>query len=1035
MNAIAKSFAFGALRRGASLVTAVSFWVAFHPCAAAPSFVYETTDEFLASGDFNGDGVLDVLVLDKITGNARVGYADITGNLTWSAPLVTGVGEAAGCGVGRWLQTSRDAVAVTAPALNRVNLVDLSGTNTAGAPVVVTPPGLGPHTLVPLANALGDAPPTYNDLLIASSDNDDSAEWLDLMSVNAGLAAETGQFGESGPFDRGNALQLSVTSATFAAGLVRGSNDVLDVWQFTNTPGVMLSYSNLLSGSDYTFGNFNGETLPRFLFYQPGGSNVTVVALAQTGGQFSFGKPLVVPVSGAIQGVFYEGLGTDGSALILLSNGIQGLSLPGGSPVLGSVYGSGAGAAGNVFTGVVPLGKGALALLDAPPGGTASVHAQVLRFDGTNYTQLSSGNLPPTTSRDTRANVWLFLSEPFVNRQAGFITSFSTPDWSDSLSGLPGSLTVTTEDDGGTAVGLGSAGADSLGAPPLGSAYGLPNQYHPAISLFSYAVPQPAEPVTVTISPPPGLYDGAIQISFSTLRPADQVFYRAGAGDSWHNYAASFLLTNDNTIQYYGSNALYSTRSQLQFATYSLGLNGQPTPSVNLGTGGTTNPPPSFVAPPTNVILSSVGTIFYGRRSPTNTGTIWAINYDGSDDTYITTGVRPRVSRDGQWMAFQRGGHPFQSLGNIWLRNLQTGQEQRLLVNSGSTSLVCYDWTSDDSALILDYGCGLWLLGTNGTMTELLATDCYEEAPVINPVDGRVAFQEMNPSGFVAGIYAAADNAGSPTQIVSTVTGASWPEWSPDGLNLAFVDNNSASSLDTGTNLWVVSPDGSNLSRICDFTGTTNHFPHGALWSPDSSSLVGAGTIGGTNGLWIIPLNAGRTDCQGAPTLLPTTPGDAIDFAGSIVVAGPPPTVPLLAAVSHTNTLLIVWTTNLAAYALEYTLSLTPPITWTPVGGPYSIVGINYLYQEAFDTSLRGKIFRLAPSAPRVSIRGAAGVLNVYWSTNSAGYTLQSTTNLAPPFVWQTIAGPYPVDGVNFKHSEPAGTAAPARLFRITRSQ
>ena len=54
-------------------------------------------NEFLtASGDFNGDGVIDVLVLDKITGNARVGYGDASGNLTWSAPLVTGVGEAGG---------------------------------------------------------------------------------------------------------------------------------------------------------------------------------------------------------------------------------------------------------------------------------------------------------------------------------------------------------------------------------------------------------------------------------------------------------------------------------------------------------------------------------------------------------------------------------------------------------------------------------------------------------------------------------------------------------------------------------------------------------------------------------------------------------------------------------------------------------------------------------------------------------------------------------------------------------------------------
>jgi len=55
------------------------------------AFVYESAAEFFTSADFNGDGIPDVLLLDKLTGNARVGYADGNGNLTWSSPLVTGV--------------------------------------------------------------------------------------------------------------------------------------------------------------------------------------------------------------------------------------------------------------------------------------------------------------------------------------------------------------------------------------------------------------------------------------------------------------------------------------------------------------------------------------------------------------------------------------------------------------------------------------------------------------------------------------------------------------------------------------------------------------------------------------------------------------------------------------------------------------------------------------------------------------------------------------------------------------------------------
>jgi hypothetical protein len=984
MNAIAKSSLFQMLRHGASLLAAIGFCAAVHLCSAAPPFVYETPNEFLAAGDFNGDGVPDVLVIDKLTGNARVGYANSIGDLDWSAPLITGVAGPTGCAIGVFLFSGRDAVALTAPSFNEVNLVDLSGTNAAGTPIVVTPSGLGPHTVIAMVDSLAVPPPVYNDLLVASSNNDDSAEFLDLMSINAGVGTEKGQYQETGPFDRGNAIQLSMPSPlqpspTLAAGIVRGTNDTLHVWQFTNTPDVMLSYSNLPSGSDYAFGVFyspgEGPTnpplslpVPRFFFYLPGGSNVTVVPLFQTGGNFAFGAPSVVPLSERVQEVFFEstvGDGPQGSAIILFSNGIQSLTFPSNSPVLSPLYGSGAGASGDVFTGVVPLGNGMLSLLDAPPGGTSSVHSQVLQFNGSSFTQLSSSNLPPLTARNTRANVWLFQTEPFVNRSATFIASYNTPDWSDSVSGLPGALTVTVQNDGGASTGLEAPTTSSLAAPPTGSSYGLANQYNSAISLFSYSSSQAAQPVTVTISPPPGIYDGPISISFSTLEASDKVYYRVGAGGSWQFYAASFVLSNNNTVDYYGTNAASPARSQLLTAAYSLGINGSPTPTVNLSTGtSSTNPPPAFISP-SNTVLSPVGTIFYGRRSVLNTGSIWAINYDGSGDTYITAGFHPRVSHDGKWLVFMHGVGAYLGQGNIWIHNLQTGQESLLFSNTAT--ITCYDWVRNDSAILMDYDCAFWLLDTNGTLSTLVNTDCYEQAPVINPVNGRIAFHDVNPDNVTLdGLYVASSNGGGAQLIVSTVLGATWPEWSPDGLKLSFADDNSFSSLDTGTNLWVVSPDGSSLSRICDFTGTTNHFPHGAVWSLDSTSLVGAGTIYGTNGLWIIPLNSDRTDCQGAPTLLPTTPGDPIDFAGCIISSQPPVPSPVLTLPTsvNTNTFTINWGLGFSNYTLEYTESLAPPIIWLPVPGPYSNNGFNYIYAEPFDKLVSEKFFRLSPLSP-----------------------------------------------------------------------
>jgi hypothetical protein len=259
---------------------AVLFFPAF---TGSSAFVYESATEFFTSADFKGDGVADVLVLDKLTGNARVGYAGTNGALTWSSPLVTGVENATGCAAGHFRFTTRDVLAVTTASLNRVNLLDLLNTNSATLFASSTAGGLGPHSLASLPAAFGFPPPAGGTLLVASSLNDTPAERLDVINnFNIGSSSSAGQVGETGSFERANALALATNGPIFAAGLVRGTNDALRVWQFTNAPSVILSLSNLPSGSDYVFGSFNGEALPRFIFYQPGGSNLAIYPVIAT---------------------------------------------------------------------------------------------------------------------------------------------------------------------------------------------------------------------------------------------------------------------------------------------------------------------------------------------------------------------------------------------------------------------------------------------------------------------------------------------------------------------------------------------------------------------------------------------------------------------------------------------------------------------------------------------------------------------------------------------------------------------------------
>ncbi len=1185
------------------------------------AFVYESSFEFLSSGDFNGDGLPDVLVLDKLTGNARVGYQSPAGALTWSSPLATGAERVSGCGIERFLQTDRDALALTAPDLNRVNLVDLSNTNSVVASSAFSPIGIGPHAVLGLKSAT--APPAGGPpyLLVASSFNDAPAERLDLVFYFTGPNF-TGLFNETGPFERGNALDLNTNTATFAVGLVRGTNDTLQVWQFTNSGGVLGALSNLPPGSDYAFGRFNNEPLPRFWFYLPGGTNVAIRSLVTNAVGFGFGAPTTLTFTQAVERVYVVGTNSDGSAMIQFGDGIQGVRLPGGSPSLAPKYSTGGGAAGHV-TGVAALSDGKFVLLTGPTGSVSSVNAQVMTFNGTNYTQISSNQLSAVTTRTTRATVWLFQNEPFVSSSPNFVASLSAPDWSSFANGLPGTLSVRVETDAGVNTGLGNRATNTY-TPPAGAAYGLPDQYRDDISLFSYASVRPPEAVDATIAPPPGVYDSTVTISFTKQHSFDSVLYRLSAAESWLTYAAPFALTHDATIQFYarGPGGPSPARSSLHFASYTLGNTGEPpSPLVQLTNGVATNVPPPFN---TNiVVLAASGTVFYSRHTalgeltgfqgpspylsfadslyssagfnyfylenfedgllntpgatpspgwavigpgtydsvepggrsyysngsqtnltitfnaaalgghlPTHAGilwtdvgavtsgafgfgnvrftardangvslgtntalnlgngssvpfqgedrffgvvnrggissisitmtnskdweldhlqygylgdagfddAIWTINLDGSGETYVTTGARPRVTPDGHWMAFLRDGGPVTTQGNLWVRDLTSGQETRIFTNTDA--ITGFDWNWPQTELIFDNNCSFFRKTITGPATPLsaaLSPQCFNGAPVVNRVSGQLAFHNVNPSG-PQGVYVTPPNWSSRTKIPEQgVQRLRWPAWSPDGSRLVMADRTSSAFINTGVNLWTAAPDGSNLRQITALSEPTNGFPRGAIWKPQGNGLVGAGTIGGTNGLWVIPLAVGGDVCHCPPIRLPTSAGADIDFAGSIVLA-PQALVatPGLFIRLEPNAAVVYWSTSYDGFILEYATDLTSK-NWTTVNGPYFRAGAYYEYHEARTALAAAKFFRLrypgifflTPLEAVLNFAFDSNQALLSWPADYVGYTLESTTNLNPPTIWTPVPTAYGITNGQFEYRQNLNPGKAREFFRL----
>ncbi len=946
--------------------------VALTAPAQAGGFVYETATEFLASGDFNGDGIPDVLVVDKLTGNARVGYQDASGQLTWAGGAATGVARPSAIAVGRFLDSTLDAVALTSPELNNVNLVGLADANHAPAPVTITPAGVGLALLIGMPAPFG-AVATYDFLLAGSNDNDlpGGAALLELFGLAAGTPpTQQGSRSAPGPVARGNALNPGDNPATLAAMMQRGSNDQFQVFSPNDAFAQVLTKTNLASGTEYVFGLFDGETMPRIFFYVPGQSNLVMQALVNSGTGYDFGPEVAVTLDEAVERVYYVPMGTDGTAMIQFGDGVQGLTVAGGVPTLAPAYRSGAGSAGARFSGVVPLADGKFALLDAPTSGGVSSHGQVVQFDGVNYTQLSSGDLTPVTRNTTRANVWVFQGEPFVSPTPGLLASLNAADWSIMISGLPAGLSVLTETDGGPATGLGNDVTTDLGTPPTGTVFALAEQYREDISIFTYSAPQAADPLLVTITPPPGAYAGPITVSLVSQPHSDNVFYRqaGGAGGGWQNYTVPFAVSKDTTVEYYAIPNSLVGRSRLESARYTFAAGGTPTPQPAF----TLNPPDTNAVPPTNpglVQYSSEGTVFYGRKAGTNFS-IWAINLDGTGDALITTGSRPRASRDGKWLAFLRSTTPpldnYGIYGDLWVRNLGTGDE--MLLYSNATTVVGLDWDRTGTLLYFDNGCGLKQIDLTGAATPVgFPTQCSQYAPAVSPADGRVAFFDHSTGG----VLVTTPDLAAVQILPLSITGGRWPAWAPDGAHFSLVQANTYSSLDIGHDIYVAGTNGTPLSQITAFQRSGDGFPHGTLWSPGGNALVGAGTIFGTNGLWVIPLTADLTscDCLDFPTRLPTTAGDPIDFAGTVVVAPPLPqsiTRAPLAIRMDPDAVVVYWGANFAKYTLESTLDLNPPATWTPIPGPYamSAAGFYFEHPEPLGSLADAKFFRLRYTGP-----------------------------------------------------------------------
>jgi hypothetical protein len=113
--------------------------------------------------------------------------------------------------------------------------------------------------------------------------------------------------------------------------------------------------------------------------------------------------------------------------------------------------------------------------------------------------------------------------------------------------------------------------------------------------------------------------------------------------------------------------------------------------------------------------------------------------------------------------------------------------------------------------------------------------------------------------------------------------------------------------------------------------------------------------------------------------------------------------------------LVVYWSTNYDGFTLESATELPAGRLWSPVTGPYFRAGSYFEYRESRGALAAREYFRLhypgvlvfTPAEPEMEfhLEPHAAVLN--WPLNYVGYTLEATTNLAPPILWTPINGDY----------------------------
>lgn len=539
----------------------------------AAGFVHETDQEFTASADFNGDGHLDLLILDKQSGTYRTGYGAGTGAYTFAESRPTGAANITGVAVGKLSGLTNDAFAVTSADQNRVQVLRPS-TSGFTEPMSVPQGGLGPTLLAALNLPLGPAPTAEDDLaVLASRDLADGVQIRQIRSNAGAWSLLRTDNAPDAPCLHGNPILPGVGAPRLFAFMRDDgfSNDSFHAWLLDGAAGsqqlVTLDASN---NANFICEIFEG-TDADVMFWTPWDHRIRVRRIQPVGPGWDFVSDgtFNMPIGSLAQVVPVQ---TPTGMKVLMRNtfgslAIRGYTLAGG---FGPAENLAPAAGGAVLNGIIPTGPGSFQLLYASDFNGFSDRVISYSHNGTSWVQGATTLMTPRRPSAQFANVLLLGAPLFRTETTELLYSFQAPDWTTGVAlGPPVNASAGRFADSTTGIGTPSAQVLGTGVVAAGSAV---NQLHNQFSLFSFQGSLGAVIDAVQISPTAGAYEVAQQITFSGLNGGTSVYFRLDATSAFQvwNAANPPWITRASTVEYYSQNAAGAGAVQRASYTFTL---------------------------------------------------------------------------------------------------------------------------------------------------------------------------------------------------------------------------------------------------------------------------------------------------------------------------------------------------------------------------------------------------------------------------------------------------------------------------------